>query len=218
VLLAGLAANLAATGIDALVTLRYPSLLDPDSEVIGPEEILALLSVLLGIMVALPLYVSCIVLFCLFVRRANRNARALGARNMEFTPGWAVGWFFVPFANLFKPYQAVREIYLASDPTPDEDESGMFSSGWWSRTVPIQLNLWWGTWILMNIVDNTATRLSFRDDAGARAAAAWLGMGGAALSIPCTLLVIWLIFEIQDRQAARNARRMETPGALLQPR
>ena len=50
------------------------------------------------------------VLFFVWIRRANINADALVRSRMEFTPGWAVGWFFVPFANLFKPYQVMAEI------------------------------------------------------------------------------------------------------------
>jgi len=35
---------------------------------------------------------------------------------MEYTPGWSVGWFFVPLYNFYKPYRAITELYLASDP------------------------------------------------------------------------------------------------------
>jgi hypothetical protein len=127
---------------------------------------------------------------------------------MEFTPGWAVGWFFVPFANLFKPYQAVREIYLASHPDPDEDEEdGQLPFwSWGARPVPTPLKLWWGTWILMNVIENTGLRQSFRDDAASQVAGTWLGIAGAVIAIPCTLLAIWVILEIQDRQAKRHAR------------
>jgi hypothetical protein len=79
-----------------------------------------------------------IVLFCIWVRRANMNADALVPSGMEFTPGWAVGWFFVPFANLFKPYQVVSEIYRASNPDADQD--------FWSLSeTPSSLKLWWGS-------------------------------------------------------------------------
>src|SRR5262249_29946861 len=39
-----------------------------------------------------------------WVYRANRNARALGAEGLAYSPGWSVGWFFVPLANLVMPY------------------------------------------------------------------------------------------------------------------
>ena len=40
-----------------------------------------------------------VVLFCCWIYRANCNARALGAQGMSFTPGWSVGWFFIPIAS-----------------------------------------------------------------------------------------------------------------------
>ena len=46
----------------------------------------------------------------MWVHRAYRNLPALGARDMAYSPGWAVGWWFIPFLNLVRPYQVVREI------------------------------------------------------------------------------------------------------------
>ena len=36
------------------------------------------------------------------------------ADHESFTPGWSVGWFFVPIMNPWKPFQAMREIWQAS--------------------------------------------------------------------------------------------------------
>jgi hypothetical protein len=60
---------------------------------------------------------------------------------MANTPGWCVGWYFVPFANLVRPVQVMSEIWRASDP-----ESG---EGAWisSRSTPL-LALWWGPYLL----------------------------------------------------------------------
>jgi hypothetical protein len=54
------------------------------------------------------------IVFLVWIHRANRNARALGAEGMQFTPGWSVGWFFVPIMSLWKPFQVMREIWQAS--------------------------------------------------------------------------------------------------------
>jgi Domain of unknown function (DUF4328) len=56
----------------------------------------------LGVMQIILLVVTGI-LFLRWVFRANESARLLGALEMKFTPGWAVGWYFVPLANLWKP-------------------------------------------------------------------------------------------------------------------
>jgi hypothetical protein len=44
----------------------------------------------------LGLLIACAVAVLKWIYRANANARALGAKDMKFTPGWAVGWYFVP--------------------------------------------------------------------------------------------------------------------------
>src|SRR5579885_27683 len=59
-----------------------------------------------------------LIVFLAWVYRASRNARALGAEGMKYTPGWSVGWFFVPFANLVLPYLVMREIWQASRAEP----------------------------------------------------------------------------------------------------
>src|SRR6266404_5443429 len=47
------------------------------------------------------LYLGLVILFSIWVYRANLNARALGGKDMRFSPGWAVAWFFIPVMNLF---------------------------------------------------------------------------------------------------------------------
>ena len=53
----------------------------------------------------------------LFHQLKRRTAARSGARYHEVittTPGWCVGWYFIPIANLWKPYVAMREIVRAS--------------------------------------------------------------------------------------------------------
>lgn len=49
--------------------------------------------------------IAIMVVFLCWVYRANYNCRQWGAAGMRFTPGWSVGWFFVPIMNLFRPLQ-----------------------------------------------------------------------------------------------------------------
>ncbi len=76
-----------------------------------------------------------LVLLLISVHRANYNARALGATNLQYSPGWAVGCFFIPFACFVIPYQAVKEIWNASI-TPDSNKSGYFwVTVWWALMI-----------------------------------------------------------------------------------
>jgi hypothetical protein len=76
-----------------------------------------------------------LVVFMVWVYRANVNARALGAEWMEYSPGWSVIWFFVPIVGLYKPYFVMKELWKASSP-------GSETSQRLSKVSPL-LAAWW---------------------------------------------------------------------------
>lgn len=78
------------------------------------------------------------VAFALWIHRANRDARSMGARGMLFTPGWSVATTFLPLVNLVAPFRAVREIYQASHPV-----LGSHGEKWKAAPVTPILGLWW---------------------------------------------------------------------------
>ena len=90
-----------------------------------PWQIAVLFGVGCEALVYLVVFLATVVVWAMFVHRSCANAHALGAVGMEFTPGWAVGWYFVPFANLFKPGQVMQEIYRATDPAADPEQLEM---------------------------------------------------------------------------------------------
>lgn len=83
-------------------------------------------------------YVAAAITMLRWVYQANSNARHLGATGMRFTPGWSVVWFMIPIANLWKPYQVLKEICNAS----------YDRAGWKDRVAPILLKWWWFAYIL----------------------------------------------------------------------
>jgi hypothetical protein len=94
------------------------------------------------------------IVFSTWVYRANVNVRASGAENLRMTPGWAVGWFFVPFFNYWKPYQAMSDLWRASkDPLK------------W-REIPrgIILPLWWFFWLLSSVLSQFSLRLTIKSE------------------------------------------------------
>lgn len=90
------------------------------------------------------------VLILKWIHRVNYNARQLGATAMKFTPGWSVGWFFVPIFSLWKPYQAMVEIWRASDSPDDPSQAGQNSILAW----------WWGAWLANGFISQAAMRLT----------------------------------------------------------
>lgn len=98
------------------------------------------------------IYVISGVLILKWIHRANYNARELGASGMMFTPGWSVGWYFIPVLSLWKPYQAMKEIWQASH-SPQN---------WNAQTVAPILQWWWAFWIISNLSSNASFRLTLK--------------------------------------------------------
>lgn len=88
----------------------------------------------------------------MWIVRVARNVRALGARGLEISPGWAVGWYAVPLGNLFKPFHAMQEIWCAS----------VSAARWREIATPSWLRLWWGCWLASNILDQASFRFTLR--------------------------------------------------------
>ena len=74
------------------------------------------------------IYIATVIVFLMWLYRSCNNLRALGfgRRQISYSPGWAVGSFFVPFVNLVVPYRAVRELWQKSEP-PSSDLSFSYS-------------------------------------------------------------------------------------------
>lgn len=52
--------------------------------------------------------------YMIWVYRANLNCHGFGAQGMKFSPGWAVGYHFIPILNMYRPYQIIKEVWRVS--------------------------------------------------------------------------------------------------------
>jgi hypothetical protein len=95
-----------------------------------------------------------IIAFSLLVYRLNFNTHALGVENMKFTPGWSVGWFFIPIAHLWKPYQTLKEIW--------NKNQFIEVSGLSEKRSAKFIGLFWAFFILSNSLGWGVLRLSLK--------------------------------------------------------
>jgi hypothetical protein len=148
-----------------------------------------------------------IVWFCMFMVRANRNARSFGSP-MSIRPGWAAGYFFVPIVSLWKPYQAMKEIWQGSDPDPNAKS--------FLVAVPSLIGWWWALYILHNV----GARLVWQMNKNLKVpkdfiAASWTEIVTSGLSIAAALLAIAVARAVARRQDERQARQQS--GAAVAP-
>jgi hypothetical protein len=71
---------------------------------------LTIAEAIIRIVVELALAVTLMV----WVYRSDALARVLGSTEMAHKPAGSVAWFFVPLANVIKPYFVMKEIYLGT--------------------------------------------------------------------------------------------------------
>lgn len=83
------------------------------------------------------------IFFLVWIHRVSTNLHALSGEKLEFTPGWAVGWFFVPLANLVQPYRVLRELWRVSRRGKHDQAAAVV--GWW-----------WGLWLLGYVLSMSA--------------------------------------------------------------
>jgi len=140
------------------------------------------------------------VTFLSWLHRAVKNLSALGARKLRFTPGWAVGWFFVPLMDLIRPYEAVTELWHASDPAIRSYEPA-------SRAAPAPVRWWWSLLILWVLTSRLGNQLSQATSSGVfeGQAAHLLMIVSHLLEIPAAILAIRLIGAINQNQERKHS-------------
>jgi hypothetical protein len=146
--------------------------------------------------------------WCVWQHRAHANLRAFGRSGLAFTPGWAVGWWFVPVAWLWKPFQAVRELWKASDPSTE-------SLGWRSVRTWAPIGWWWMCWIASGVISGAGTAQR-GSDIDATITGDTLVMAALALQVVAAVLAIAIIRQVMARQAALAQTSAGTPA--LPPR
>lgn len=107
--------------------------------------------------VAVAQFVLFLVASAFFIRwfhRAYGNLEALGVQSLRYGKGWAIGAWFIPILNLFRPKRIADDIWRASDPRRDPADG----AGWRDTKVPALFAWWWGIFILTGILENAAYR------------------------------------------------------------
>jgi DNA-binding CsgD family transcriptional regulator len=102
------------------------------------------------------------ILLLIWVYRSARNLLTLGIQGIRYSPGWAVGWFFIPFANLIMPPLVLTEIWKASGPAAGSDDwrrgsLNLFIPLWWLCMLGITASIFLLPYFLRNAPDPAAT-------------------------------------------------------------
>jgi hypothetical protein len=137
--------------------------------------------------------------------------RALGVRRLAYRREWTILGFLVPFLNAFRPYQVVREIWQASDPSTGDPMA-------WKRvTAPRLLAAWWALFVAYFVVEALSlTLLHSAITMGQIRLGYWMALAAdvcAGVSASFAYFVVVRISEAQDakRRAFGRGKPAEVP-------
>lgn len=165
-------------------------------------------------------FVISAILILRWIYKSNINARNLGAKNMTFSPGWSVGYYFIPILTLWKPYQAMKEIWKASKAPSDwehQNEGGF-------------LSIWWTLWLFSNAIGQFIFRRSLK----AEEISELLNLNIAnqvsdVVDVLLALVFLKIVNEVSgfqtahlphasDQTSAATARTLEKPFSIIKAR
>jgi hypothetical protein len=135
------------------------------------------------------------VLFLAWFRRSYDNLAALGGRELQFTPSWAVGWWFIPIACLWMPYRVAHEIWKASDPLAARTTTAQSRRQIGASDL---VRVWWAAWLASLLLSNLAAVL-----VNAGAGVTWLVALSEAATGLAAVLAIVVVTSVGARQDAR---------------
>jgi hypothetical protein len=141
--------------------------------------------------VTLGLYFITSIIFLRWVFVVDSNCHGFGATGMTISPGWAAGWYFIPIACLYKPFQAMSEIRRAST-NPE---------GWLALKAGALLAIWWAVWIISGVIGRIAS-FAFHDIHSIsefRAAVDWQ-VADRSIEVVAFVIAITLVYDITRRQ------------------
>lgn len=129
--------------------------------------------------------------FLKWIHRANSNSHGFGARNMKFSPGWSVGYYFIPFLNLYRPYQAMGEIWKVSKNPAD----------WQNESRSPILSWWWALWIISGFFGQISLRMSMAaNTVSSLKESTAMSIVSAVVDIPLCIVGVSLVSAVFLRQ------------------
>ena len=133
---------------------------------------------------------------------AYRNVSVVAPAERRYANGWAIGSWFVPIMNLFRPKQMINDIWRAGGRDVGDAQPGWLLLGWWLLFL---LSSW--------IVNGAARSYLDADTAEEVKTGTILYLISDAMSVVCAVFAIVIVRTGTDRLDAKAAAVPPPPPA-----
>lgn len=133
-------------------------------------------------------YIISVITFIQWFRRAYFNLH-LKVKHLSHPEGWAAGSWFVPFTNLYRPYQIMKELYQETKDLLTKKGIAFnqnFSTG--------ALGWWWALWLFNGFVGQILFRYSLNAESIEEiSTSSVLSIFSNIIGIPLALITVKII-------------------------
>lgn len=161
------------------------------------------MTVIYGLLIVLYVlvFVPLGIMFLVWMYKSFSNLKQLNVDvdRLNYSPGWAVGSFFVPVMDCIWPYYAVKEMWFASEVgraqyTPESFES---------ESLPWRIRTWWACFILSALLSYTGDLSPDAPELVVRYLAIGVGSLIWVLRIASAILAAEVVVMIHRRQVEK---------------
>jgi hypothetical protein len=135
-----------------------------------------------------------LIAFMTWMWRAAKNNQALGRPQPRFGPGWSIGGWLIPLANLVIPVLIVQDLWRGSDASVPRDDAR-----WRIGPRSALVGWWWGV-LLFGRVLIAAGNATFNEGGDSLQRGIDLQIVGNLTSLAAVVLAILVVRRISDRQ------------------
>ncbi|MEA1964704.1 MAG: DUF4328 domain-containing protein [Candidatus Aerophobetes bacterium] len=139
------------------------------------------------------------IFFLIWFYQAHRNLQALGSKNLKYTSGWAIGGFFIPFLNLVRPFQVMKEVWKESDPNITYSIISTNSTWKDSRSSSL-VGWWWFLFLFGNFISYLPHILMQEESIDSLLTGTWVMLSSEIVEIIAAIVTIGLVKKIVNRQ------------------
>jgi len=152
-------------------------------------------------------WIACVVAFLMWFYRAYKNLQSAGYKDLRFTPGWAIGGFFVPILNLARPFQIMKDVcegsaFLAQDAR---------SRAWTSISLGVHAAWWWALFLSDSAFGNAVGRyMAKAEELDEIVIAEWLDFASSLYTILAAVVALLLVRRLTELQERARQQRLES--------